>query len=214
MHLMHGHGFRAASAMGWLRLACPGTCFSPSQADYLHFLDPSRPSLEEPPTLGRDAAFRRRVYRAWRLYQDWRRLKPPARPESPHHFPFFAAARRPSSGFACPLLGNADPGPGGSSVRPSPHAGPDVEAGEAPVPSPASPRRRDAAAGSSGLSDSDARVLQGGGVDASGGWQPPPACASAGERVLSYPGAGGLRAEPPRMVNSMACGVPGDPSRS
>jgi hypothetical protein len=41
MHLMHGHGFRAASAMGWLRLACPGTCFSPSQADYLHFLDPS-----------------------------------------------------------------------------------------------------------------------------------------------------------------------------
>jgi hypothetical protein len=142
MHLMHAHGFSAPAAMAWLRLSRPGAAaLSPSQSDYLHFLDPSRPNPNDrPPPAGSppdapDAVFRRRVYRAWRLYEDWLLGGPRQRPESkalhPNRraftrtpSPLLFPAPAASAGEVPPLVvgaagGGAGRGGGGDPARPA-----------------------------------------------------------------------------------------------
>ena len=68
MHLIHAYGFDAAAAMAWVRLTRPDTTFSATHADYLVFLDNAVRSC---PPAEADWAFRRGVYRAWRLYTEW-----------------------------------------------------------------------------------------------------------------------------------------------
>jgi hypothetical protein len=162
MHLMHAHGFSAPAAMAWLRHSRPdAAALSPSQSDYLHFLDPTRPGPDDrPPPAGSppfspDAVFRRRVYRAWRLYEDWLLGGPRPRPESSVRpdgpvcralcacpfGPYWEGPARPatdSAGGAC----RRDAGwPGCEGCTPTRAAACGETAGPPPPPPPPPPNR-------------------------------------------------------------------------